>query len=273
MSIAVTVIIPVKNEAVNLPRCLAQLRGFASIVILDSGSTDQTVEIAKSFGAIVLDFKWNGHYPKKRNWYLLNHLPATQWVLFLDADEFVDEKFCAAVAAAIQAPTINGYWLKYTNYFLGKHLRFGLAQRKLALFRHGKGLYEKIEEQSWSKLDMEIHEHPLVDGEVSEITVPITHNDDRGILKFIDRHRDYAIWEASRFAQLNASSTQHLTTRQTFKYKHLEKFWFAGFYFFYTYVVKLGCLDGRIGLTYASYKAWYFTTIRLLIKDARKNAS
>ena len=107
-------------------------------------------------------------------------------------------------------------------------------------------------------------------GEVSEITQPITHNDDRGILKFIDRHRDYAIWEALRFSQLTTNQTSHLTPRQLFKYRHIDKTWYAAFYFFYTYVVKLGFLDGRIGLTYAAYKAWYFTTIRLLIKQARK---
>jgi glycosyltransferase involved in cell wall biosynthesis len=270
MTIAVTIIIPVKNEETNLARCLARLKNFASVIVLDSGSTDKTVEIAKTHGATVLNFKWNGQYPKKRNWYLLNFKPSTEWVLFLDADEFVDDKFCAAIAAAIQSPVINGYWLNYTNYFLGKLMRFGVAQRKLALFRFGKGLFEKIDEQGWSKLDMEIHEHPIIEGEVGEISQPITHNDDRGILKFIDRHRDYAIWEALRFSQMSTTQAAHFTPRQVFKYRHLDKTWYAAFYFFYTYVIKLGILDGRIGLTYAAYKAWYFATICLLIKEARK---
>ena len=154
-ALPVTVAIPVKNEEVNLARCLKRLGRFAEIVVIDSGSTDRTAEIAEEFGACVVDFRWNGKYPKKRNWFLLNAPPTQPWVLFLDADEFVDEAFCEALAGAVTVDDINGYWLCYRNYFLGKPLRHGLAQRKLALFRVGAALYEKIDEEFWSPLDME----------------------------------------------------------------------------------------------------------------------
>lgn len=268
-SLPVTVAIPVKNEAANIARCLERLGQFAEIVVIDSSSTDQTREIAQFFGARMVDFHWNGKYPKKRNWFLLNQPPTQPWVLFLDADEIVDEAFCDAVAKATKADGINGYWLTYTNYFLDQPLRYGLAQRKLALFRVGKALYEQIDEESWSLLDMEIHEHPIVEGKVGEIAVPIDHRDYNGLGKFIERHREYALWEAQRFVKLqdDPEAWKYFTARQRFKYRHLAKWWYPSFYFLFTYFAKLGCLDGGAGFHYAGYKAWYFKTIRLLIKE------
>ena len=93
----VTVAIPVKNEEANLAACLDRLHRFAEIVVIDSGSTDGTRDIAASFGARIGEFAWDGGYPKKRNWFLLNAPPTQPWVLFLDADEVVDETFCDAL--------------------------------------------------------------------------------------------------------------------------------------------------------------------------------
>lgn len=267
--IPVTVAIPVKNEEANLARCLERLAQFAEIVVIDSESSDNTRAIAESYGARIVDFKWDGKYPKKRNWFLLNDPPQQPWVLFLDADELVDDTFCDAVATMVQDETKNGFWLCYTNYFLGKPLRHGLTQRKLALFRVGKALYEKIDEQGWTQLDMEIHEHPIVDGVVGEISVPIDHRDYKGLGKYVEKHRDYALWEAERYRKLNETplAWRQFTGRQRFKYRHLAKWWYPWFYFAFTYFVKLGFLDWGHGFYYAAYKAWYFQTILLLIKE------
>ena len=268
-TLPVTVAIPVKNEEANLARCLERLGRFAEIVVIDSGSTDRTCEIAQAYEARVVDFRWNGQYPKKRNWFLLNDPPQQPWVLFLDADEFVDDVFCDALSEALAEDNCHAFWLNYTNYFLGKPLRYGLAQRKLALFRVGKGLYEKIDEDGWSQLDMEIHEHPIVEGPTGEISAPIDHRDYKGLGKFIEKHRDYALWEARRFAKMsdNPQAWENFTLRQRFKYRHLAKWWYPWFYFTFTYVLKLGVLDGQPGFHYAAYKAWYFQTIRLLIQE------
>lgn len=265
----VTVAVPVKNEEANLARCLETLGRFAEIVVIDSGSKDKTRDIAESFGARVVDFSWDGKFPKKRNWFLLNAPPSQPWVLFLDADEFVNDTFCDAVAEALERGLQDGYWLTYTNYFLGQPLRHGLSQRKLALFRVGKALYDKVEEDGWSRLDMEIHEHPIVAGAVGEIQVPIDHRDYKGLDRFLDKHIEYARWEAQRYAKLreNASAWTHLTARQRFKYYHLAKWWYPAFYFLFTYVIKRGALDGAAGFHYAKYKGWYFQTIRLLIRE------
>lgn len=277
--ISITVVVPVKNEEVNLERCLSRLRRFTEVIVVDSSSVDRTPKISQEYGARYLNFDWNGLYPKKRNWLLLNHQLKNDWVLFLDADEFVDDVFCSAVDRAVREDVHSGYWLNYNNYFLGKQLRHGLPQRKLALFKVGFALYERIDEESWSGLDMEIHEHPIVEGSVGEIAERIDHNDDRGIGKFIDRHKDYAAWEARRIVLLNAGGADawsKLTPRQKFKYENITKWWYPWFYFAGQYFGKLGFLDGAAGFYYAFYKSWYFLTIRLLFlqqKQQGRNAS
>lgn len=269
--IPVSVVVPVKNEERTLSECLERLGRFAEIIVVDSASTDRTAEIARLHGATVIHFAWNGQYPKKRNWLLMSHKFATEWVLFLDADEYVDHAFCEAVRAAVASGKYQGYWLNYTNHFMGCALRHGVPQRKLAMFRVGAGLYERIEERAWSNLDMEVHEHPTIQGPVGEIKEPIDHRDFRGMDRFIDRHRDYAKWEANRYLLLlrEGGAEVPLTRRQRFKYANIERWWYAWFYFLYTYVGRLGFLDGGPGFYYAFLKAWYFCIIRLLIVELR----
>ncbi|MBX9745651.1 MAG: glycosyltransferase family 2 protein [Hyphomonadaceae bacterium] len=266
----VSVIIPVRNEERMLPECLARLRRFPEVIVVDSGSTDRTAEIARGAGTTVLDFKWNGLFPKKRNWVLMNHAISNPWVLFLDADELLTDEFCDALDGAIRSQRCVGYWLNYTNYFLGRPLRHGVAQRKLAVFKVGAGLYERIDEDRWSNLDMEVHEHPIIDGPVGEIKARIDHRDDRGVLRFIDRHRDYAQWEAKRVLALESAqpgSPVKLTPRQRLKYRSLRRWWFPWFYFLVQYIFKFGVFDGHAGLQYALYKFWYFATVRLLLLE------
>jgi glycosyltransferase involved in cell wall biosynthesis len=95
MALDLTVVIPVKNEERNLAACLNALgtTWAKRVVVIDSNSTDNTQSIASAMGAEVFNFTWNGRFPKKRNWYLLEHKPDTQWVLFLDADEIPTKEF------------------------------------------------------------------------------------------------------------------------------------------------------------------------------------
>lgn len=270
----VTVVIPVKNEERNLPACLAALgERWDEIVVVDSGSTDRTRAIVAESRATLVDFAWNGQFPKKRNWYLENATPRNDWCLFLDADEVVTAAFTQEVAAALAQTDKVGFWLHYTNYFLGKPLRYGLAQRKLALFRRSAGRFERIEEDRWSDLDMEIHEHPQLVGEVGDIAARIDHRDFQGLGKFITRHLDYARWEAGRYiAVRNSAEFGDLTQRQRAKYRHIERGLFPFGYFLFNYFIRLGILDGWTGLQYSFYKAWYFNTIRLLIREHDANA-
>ncbi len=118
--IAITVIISVKNEELNLPFCIEKLKRFDQIIVIDSGSTDSTIDIANNMGAEVLQFNWNGKFPKKRNWALQNAKILNEWVLFLDADEFVTEEFVNEVGIKIQNTNVNGYTIQFENYFMKK---------------------------------------------------------------------------------------------------------------------------------------------------------
>lgn len=269
--IPVTVVIPVRNEEANLPRCLARLADFEEVVVVDSSSTDRTRDIALEFGARYVNFDWDGKFPKKRNWFMLNHQISTEWILFLDADEFVGEAFTAALTAAIADKSVAGYWLAYTNHFMGRRLNHGLPQRKLALFRTGLGLFERIEEDHWSSLDMEVHEHPIIEGNLGEIKIRIDHDDDRGLRKFIEKHTEYAQWEAQRNLLMRSAasdgSVAALTLRQKTKYRFITAWWYPAGYFLYAYVIRLGILDGRAGFVYAAMKFWYFTLIQSFIAE------
>jgi glycosyltransferase involved in cell wall biosynthesis len=90
------VIVPLLNEGLSLPGCLESLRDFSDVSVVDSGSTGATREITARLGRQVVDFAWDGRFPKKRNWALEHCEARHDWILFLDADErvtpaFVDE--------------------------------------------------------------------------------------------------------------------------------------------------------------------------------------
>ncbi|HEY7851686.1 MAG TPA: hypothetical protein VIB82_01850, partial [Caulobacteraceae bacterium] len=164
-----------------------------------------------------------------------------------------------------------GFWLNYHNHFMGAVLRHGVPQRKLALFRVGAGFYERIEEDRWSSLDMEVHEHPILAGAVGEIAAAIEHEDFRGLHKFLERHNDYSSWEARRYVALtgDGAAWSALTRRQRAKYRNLARWWFAPAYFLFAYVVRGGILDGRAGLAYAFLKYAYFSEVRLKILETK----
>jgi glycosyltransferase involved in cell wall biosynthesis len=268
----VTVVVPVKNEAANLSECLAALDGFAEIVVVDSASVDKTVEIAKAAGATILDFRWAGGFPKKRNWVLQTFTFKTDWVLFLDGDEKPTPAFKAAVTEALRNAKYVGFWLRYRNHFMGRVLRYGVPQRKLALFRVGSGYYERIEDPGWSTLDMEVHEHPVLNGLVGEIAEPIEHKDFRGLRHFIGQHNDYSSWEAYRYISLvnDTVAWSHLTSRQKFKYRNIHRWWYAPAYFVLAYFCMGGLLDGTPGFMYAMLKFTYFCEVRAKILEADK---
>jgi glycosyltransferase involved in cell wall biosynthesis len=107
--IPVSVIIAARNEANNLPRCLQALRNFGEVFLIDSQSMDDTAEIARSYGAQVVQFHYQGGWPKKRQW-AMDSLPiAHEWVLLLDADEVLPAELAEEIRFAIQNPAIDGY--------------------------------------------------------------------------------------------------------------------------------------------------------------------
>ena len=268
-NIPVTVVIPVKNEECNLPHCLNMLRDFNQVIIVDSQSTDRTAEIAEEFGAEFHQFCWNGKFPKKRNWVLWNLEINNDWVLFLDADEFLTEDFKQELLLKIRDTSVSGYWINYTNYFMGKELRYGEHFKKLALFRVGAGEYEKIDEDAWSHLDMEVHEHTRIKGTVGQIESYVVHNDFKNLESYIARHNAYSTWEAFRFLSIQKNGFEDLVPKQILKYRLLQIGLLPSFCFVGGYFLKLGFLDGLEGFYFAQFRATYFFQIQIKIRELK----
>ncbi|WP_210463520.1 glycosyltransferase family 2 protein [Rufibacter roseolus] len=269
-----TIAIPVKNEERNLPDCLKSIgQNLAQhVVIIDSGSTDNTKEIARAYGVEVIDFVWDGRYPKKRNWFLRNHTPKTKWVLFLDADEYLTDDFKSELKATLHNSDKVGFWLNYSVYFLGKQLKGGYPLKKLALFQVGAGEYEQIDEDKWTQLDMEVHEHPILQGKVGVIKSKIDHQDFRGISHFVVKHNDYAEWEAARFLKTftNSPSLHSWTWRQRLKYQLMQSIFIGPVFFMGSYIFLGGFKDGARGFAYAVLKMSYFMQVYCKIKESKR---
>jgi glycosyltransferase involved in cell wall biosynthesis len=269
----ITVVIPVRNESSKIRSCLQKLAGFETVVVVDSNSTDGTDKLAWEMGAKVLQFNWNGSFPKKRNWVLRTYQFRTPWVFFLDADELVDSEFCSELTVELKKPNYNAFWINYQNSFLGRELKHGESNKKLCLFRVGHGEYEEIREQRWSNLDMEIHEHPIVKGRVGEIRTRVQHIDDRGYEHWLRKHNEYSSWEAQRIRLLKSQGeliNDRLTLRQKIKYRLVGSSWFPCVYFFYVFLLKRGYLDGYPGLVYALSKAIYFWNISVKLRERQQ---
>ena len=266
--IPVTVIVPVKNEEKNLPHCLSLLEDFDEVIVVDSHSTDKTPHIVELYGRKLVNFEWNGQFPKKRNWTLRNVPLRNEWVFFLDADEFVTKEFIEELKVAVHTDKYVGFWVHYTNDFLGKILKHGASMPKLPIFKVGYGEYEHIDEKSWSHLDMEIHEHPILNGQVGEIKSPVIHKEFKGLTHYIQKHNEYASWEAKRYLNMKDDKGK-LTFRQKIKYCFIDTWLLGPMYFFYSYFYKLGFLDGKMGFIYAAYKMQYFFNVKAKIEELR----
>jgi glycosyltransferase involved in cell wall biosynthesis len=271
MILDLTIAIPVRNEEKNLMGCLNAIGNDLArqIVIIDSKSTDKTRSIAEKFGAKVIDFDWNGKFPKKRNWYLRNHSPQTKWVMFLDADEYLTDEFKTELRNAILNEENVGYWLSYSIYFLGKKLKGGYPLQKLALFRVGSGEYEQINEEQWSKLDMEIHEHPILEGKVGVINSKIDHQDFRGVSHYISKHNEYSSWEAARFLTITLEKRKMWTWKQKVKYALIETPFSGPIFFLGSFFLMGGFRDGVRGFSFAILKMAYFTQIYCKIEEIK----
>lgn len=261
MNELLTIVIPVKNEERNLPECLENVKAFGNVLIVDSGSTDKTLEIAGEFGREVVQFRWNGKFPKKRNWILRNYKFNTPWVMFLDADERITPAFCEELEHVLPGTKCNAFICFYDNWFMGRMLRHGDVMHKTAILRLGAGEYEKIDEHGWSNLDMEIHEHLQVRGETGVIKARLEHHDKRSLESYYKKHEEYANWEANRYKALKGDFSR-LTRRQKIKYGLLRQRWFGFAYFCACFFLKGGWLDGKPGYVFARGKWNYFSTIR-----------
>lgn len=277
--VPVSVLIPTRNEARNLGRCLEAVRGWAGeIVVVDSQSTDGTVAIAQRAGAEVIQFHYQGGWPKKRQWALDTHPWNNEWILLLDADEILTAPLKEEIEAAIRRPGCDGYWLRFRVAFLGRMLRYGDTELwKLYLFRRKKGHYEKrLTRQDCSMSDIEVHEHVVVDGPTARLRHPVMHENWNSLDRYIAKHNEYSNWEAHVFLHgADESMRPSLFGNQAQRRRWLKQtlLMLPGsplLRFLYVYVLRLGLLDGRAGLTYAMFKLVQTFHVKAKIHELRR---
>ncbi len=262
-----TVIVPVRNEAHNLPRCLESLKSVGEIYVIDSQSTDDTGAIARSHGAKIVQFNYAGGWPKKRQW-AMDTLPlAYDWILLLDADEVLTSELANEIQSVIQDPRIDGYQIALQIYFLGRRLRHsGATFWKMSLFRKGLGHFEcRLQDQDASMADMEVHEHVVVKGATRKLAHPLVHHNIESLSRYIQKHNEYSNWEARVLLQADSDPEEmkaDLFGTQAQRRRWLKRKLYRGYpdrspgpALLYKYVWSLGFLDGVPGLIYCSFQA------------------
>jgi glycosyltransferase involved in cell wall biosynthesis len=263
--VPVSVIVPIKNEAENLPRCLASVSWADEIFVVDSHSSDDSAQIAERHGAKVVQFDFNGTWPKKKNWALENLPFRNDWVFILDADEVLLAEAPAEISSAItKAGNVVGYWINRRFMFLGRWLRHSYYPNwNLRLFRHALGRYEKLTDAETKSGDNEVHEHVVVQGPTARLQCEMDHYAFPSIEVFVEKHNRYSNWEARVAAdELLHGSSGELSNAPVERRRRLkalsQRLPFRPLLrFLYIYIWQKGFLDGRDGFYFARLHAFY----------------
>lgn len=269
--IGVSVIVSTKNEEIALPSCLESLTAFAEVFVVDSLSTDATTKIARRYGANVVEFNWDGKYPKKKQWCLDNLIFTFEWVLFIDADETPTQALVEEIRHIVDShETRVAFDIPLQYHFMGRKLRHGHTVKKRALIRSNAVRFPVLDDLRAPGMgELEGHYQPIADGEVGAATAKLRHSDPDPIGTWVTRHNKYSDWEAYLRSQdgLARSVGQH-RSRQGRIFDRVPGKPLA--FFVYCYFLKLGFLDGREGLYYAVSLTWYYWLISVKTAEARK---
>jgi glycosyltransferase involved in cell wall biosynthesis len=263
--VPVSVIVPIRNEAQNLARCLASVDWADEIFVVDSDSTDGSQRIAEEAGARVVQFEFNGTWPKKKNWALENLPFRNPWVFILDADEVLPAKAEAEFRTAIAKPAETaGFWINRRFMFMGRWLRHAYYPNwNLRLFRHSLGRYEKLTDIPTASGDNEVHEHVVVQGPTSRLRCELDHYAFPSVEVFVEKHNRYSNWEA-RVAMAEEGAADQLGLQsgrvaQRRRVKRLARVlpFRPLLRFLYVYIWQRGFLDGREGYYFARLHGFY----------------
>ena len=285
MTLPITVLLAAKNEAANLPKCLAALAGRVECtVVIDSYSTDGSADIARAAGVEVVQFHYAGGYPKKRQWALETLAISTDWILLLDADEVVPPALWDEIAVAIAEPDAPAaFFITKGFHFLGRRFRFGgFSFAAVLLIRRGKGRFEELVSDSAGALDMEIHERMIVDGAIGRLNTPLIHDDFKGLEAYIDRHNRYSTWEAKLRLEFLTSGSygSHSVRPKLFGNAQERRRWLkklairmpgeSFLWFAYHYVFRLGFLECRAGWIACRLRSDYIAAVRAKMIEFRR---
>lgn len=257
------VIILTYNEEANIAQALNSISGWANeIFILDSLSSDRTLEIARQYDCHIAQNKFE-NYAKQRN-FALDHLPIqSEWVLFLDADEWVPSELKQEISNVIAAsPEENGFYLSWRLIWMGRWIKRGYYPTWiLRLFRYGKSRCE----------DRAVNEHLVVQGKTGKLRNDFMHEDMKGVSEWIAKHNSYATREAQELLNSRSAHGYQEIDARLFGTQAQRKRWLRYkiwnnlpplvrpfFYFFYRYILAGGFLDGREAFIYHFLQALWF---------------
>ena len=233
VTLSVTII--THNEAEMIENCLRSVQWADEIVVVDSGSSDDTVAICQRYtDKVTVTSDWPGFGKQKQR--ALDQATG-DWVLSLDADEVLSAEAQQAIQQLVQQPSYDAYRLRRQSYFLAKLIRYGDWRKdyQLRLFRRGKAQFDGAV----------VHENLVVTGDVGQIQAPILHYSYANLEEVLDKLQRYSTAGAQqRFAQGKSASPL----------KALLKSWWA---FWRHYLLHAGFLDGWRGLMLGLYIAHY----------------
>ncbi len=225
-----------KNEEAAIARCLRSANFADEIVVVDHQSTDRTAEIARALGArVIVTPDWPGFGPQKNR--ALQEATG-DWVLSLDADEWIEPALAGEIRAAItRADAADGYEIPRRSRFCGRIVRHGdwRGDRVLRLFRRKRGRFS----------DDHVHERVIVEGRIARLSSPLEHDSITDAADAADKIERYATAAAQQLAAEGKTSSN---------VKAALRGWTA---FLRGYVFRLGFLDGRTGLEVANYNRRY----------------
>lgn len=251
-----TVLILTKNEEKNLGNCLKSVRDIADeIIVVDSFSTDATADIAKMYGARLVTHEFENQ-ADQTNWALGNVPMKEDWILRIDADEYLTPELAREIQETLQKTKeeTTGYEMKRRVYFLDRWIRHGgyYPAWHLRLWRKGKGQYE----------EREMDEHvELLEGKVGRLKHDFVDDNKNGLGAWIAKHNDYAEKEAREMTK--AYSEGRSKKRRI--YDRIPLFWRARLYYFYRLIIRGGFLDGKEGRLFHFLQGYWY---RMLV-DAK----
>ena len=273
-----TVLILAQNEEKNIERSVSSVRKIAKrIIVVDSGSTDRTIELAQKNGAEVIQHAPFINYATQFNWGLNNTGIDTKWVLRLDADEQITAELAHEIEEALiehDNDDVNGFEMRCRVIFMGRWIKHGGTYPLIIprLFRYGYGRVEM------RKMD----EHTLIDGKVLCFKNDLVHYDFKGLQEWISKHNNYATRECQDYFerqnehmdQMQGSIIGNQRQRKRFLkngvYYNMPKFFRAHLYFIYRYYLRMGFLDGVEGKIFFFLQAyWYRFLVDAKIHEAQ----
>lgn len=262
-----TVLILTKNEESDLKRCIDSFGGIVKrFVVIDSGSTDNTAQLAISLGADVYYHEWTD-YATQFNWGLKNTDIETAWVMRMDADEYLTPELCKEVAEKIPSldDSVTGIELNRRQMFLGRWMKHGgiYPIYFLRIFRTGKAYCEQT--------NMDEH-MMLTEGKTTQFKYDFVNGDPKSLSWWIGKHNGYSDREVldyyAKEQQLenNAAIKPNLfgnpaERKRWLKYNLYYKFpgvLRAKLYYIYRYYIRLGFLDGKEGKMFAFFHAYWY---------------